>query len=125
MDDPFDRDNPPSSPAPWTREDFLSAVGLLGTSDDATDLVSFNMHFDFDEALPSSGDASGNPIKLCHQNDAGSDLFRPDRQAVATLVHEVLVVAPMGLGTEGEFAQVRGLRRPRGSNGHPGRVVKP
>ena len=48
----------------WTREDFLGATGLspIAPGDPLVpvDLVSFNMHFDFDEALPSSGDANGN-----------------------------------------------------------------
>ena len=51
----------------WTRQDFLSATSL--NTPRATDLVSFNMHFDFDEALPSSGDAAGdytdNRIEHC------------------------------------------------------------
>ncbi|MGD9265097.1 MAG: hypothetical protein PVJ71_04890, partial [Lysobacterales bacterium] len=42
----------------WSRTDFLEAT-RLGTPQ-PVELVSFNMHFDFDEALPSSGDASGN-----------------------------------------------------------------
>ncbi len=42
----------------WSAQDFFDATGL----DTAipVELVSFNMHFDFDEALPSIGDASGN-----------------------------------------------------------------
>ncbi|MGB5290522.1 MAG: hypothetical protein WBN41_03635, partial [Lysobacterales bacterium] len=47
----------------WDRDRFLGAVGinpiLAGDPSVPVDLVSFNMHFDFDEALPSSGDASG------------------------------------------------------------------
>jgi hypothetical protein len=43
---------------PWSKQDFFDAV-LLDTLD-PVDLVSFNMHFDFDEALPSIGDATGN-----------------------------------------------------------------
>ncbi len=42
----------------WTRPDFLLATGL--NSPAPVDLVSFNMHFNFSEALPSSGDAAGN-----------------------------------------------------------------
>jgi hypothetical protein len=42
----------------WTRSDFLSATRL--NTPHPVNLVSFNMHFDFDEALPSSGDAAGN-----------------------------------------------------------------
>ena len=42
----------------WTRSDFLSATRL--NTPHPVGLVSFNMHFDFDEALPSSGDAAGN-----------------------------------------------------------------
>ncbi len=42
----------------WTKEDFLEDTAVYST--DPVDLVSFNMHFDFDEALPSSGDAAGN-----------------------------------------------------------------
>ncbi len=44
----------------WTRQDFLAAAGL--DSVNPVDVVSFNMHFDFDEALPSIGDALGNYI---------------------------------------------------------------
>jgi len=42
----------------WTRSEFLSAAGLIGPNPTPVDMVSFNMHFDFDEALPSSGDAN-------------------------------------------------------------------
>ncbi|MFC1777580.1 choice-of-anchor Q domain-containing protein [Pseudomonadota bacterium] len=41
----------------WSRTDFLTATGLNTTT--PLDMVSFNMHFDFDEALPSKGDATG------------------------------------------------------------------
>lgn len=55
----------------WTRSDFLSATGL--NSPHPTELVSFNMHFDFDEALPSSGDAAGNYTdNLINTADLGS-----------------------------------------------------
>ncbi len=40
-----------------TAQTSSNATGLNSTN--PVDLVSFNMHFDFDEALPSSGDASG------------------------------------------------------------------
>ncbi|MEM9530018.1 MAG: choice-of-anchor Q domain-containing protein [Pseudomonadota bacterium] len=48
----------PNAADPWDRVDFLTAAGL--TTNTARDVVSFNMHFDYDEALPSSGDATGN-----------------------------------------------------------------
>jgi len=48
----------------WDRDTFLGATGLNPTNPGdpvvPVDQVSFNMHFDFDEALPSSGDANGN-----------------------------------------------------------------
>ncbi len=58
----------------WNKSDFLRAAGISG--DDPVDLVSFNMHFDFDEALPSIGDATGNYTdNLINATDlAGSDL---------------------------------------------------
>jgi len=59
----------------WTRSDFLSATGL--NKPHTVDMVSFNMHFDFDEALPSSGDANGNYTdNLISTADlSGADLF--------------------------------------------------
>ena len=42
----------------WTKPDFLEATRL--DRPHPVELVSFNMHFDFDEALPSIGDATGN-----------------------------------------------------------------
>ncbi len=42
----------------WTEFDFFDATGL--NTPRPVELVSFNMHFDFDEALPSIGDATGN-----------------------------------------------------------------
>ena len=42
----------------WTREDFLDAT--LSNKPKPVELVAFNMHFNFSEALPSSGDAGGN-----------------------------------------------------------------
>ncbi len=58
----------------WTRTDFLNAAGLNSTN--PVDQVSFNMHFDFDEALPSSGDANGNySDNLINTSDlVGADL---------------------------------------------------
>lgn len=44
----------------WDRESFLETAGLDEPARPVSDVVSFNMHFDFDEALPSSGDAAGN-----------------------------------------------------------------
>ena len=66
----------------WDRDEFLGATGLnpINTGDPLVpvDLVSFNMHFDFDEALPSSGDANGNYTdNLISTADlAGADLTR-------------------------------------------------
>jgi hypothetical protein len=72
IDDTFDRyspafgfvveealiDQPDVDPlSAWTRSDFLSATGM--NTPHPVEQVSFNMHFDFDEALPSSGDAAG------------------------------------------------------------------
>jgi hypothetical protein len=48
----------PDAADPWDRSRFLAEAGV--TTNNAKDLVSFNMHFDYDEALPSSGDATGN-----------------------------------------------------------------
>jgi hypothetical protein len=55
----------------WTRSDFLSATGL--NTPHPVEQVSFNMHFDFDEALPSSGDAAGNYTdNLINTTDLGT-----------------------------------------------------
>ncbi|MEM7704735.1 MAG: choice-of-anchor Q domain-containing protein [Pseudomonadota bacterium] len=64
----------PNAADPWDRVDFLTAAGL--TNNTARDVVSFNMHFDYDEALPSSGDASGNySTNLINVGDlTGNDL---------------------------------------------------
>jgi len=52
----------------WTKQDFLDATGL--DTPHPVDMVSFNMHFDFDEALPSIGDATGNyEDNLIHVDD--------------------------------------------------------
>jgi len=58
----------------WTREDFLEDTAVATTT--PVELVSFNMHFDFDEALPSSGDAAGSYTdNLINVSDlAGADL---------------------------------------------------
>ncbi len=58
---PPDLNDPPQTPLAnaWTRQDFLAAAGVTPMSTNVQELVSFNMHFDYDEALPSSGDASG------------------------------------------------------------------
>ena len=48
----------PGAADPWDRSRFLAEAGV--TTNNARDVVSFNMHFDYDEALPSSGDATGN-----------------------------------------------------------------
>ena len=66
----------------WDRVEFLGATGIIPASarnpSTPVDLVSFNMHFDFDEALPSSGDASGDySSNLISTADlAGADLTR-------------------------------------------------
>ncbi len=55
----------------WTRSDFLSATGL--NTPHPVEQVSFNMHFDFDEALPSSGDAAGTYTEnLINTTDLGT-----------------------------------------------------
>ena len=66
-DDPLDA---------WDRSDFLVATGLNTTN--PADQVSFNMHFDFDEALPSSGDANSNYTEnlISTADLAGADLTR-------------------------------------------------
>jgi len=58
----------------WTREDFLEDTAV--STINPVELVSFNMHFDFDEALPSSGDAGGDyTSNLINVSDlAGADL---------------------------------------------------
>ncbi len=72
-------DQPGISPSQaWDRSAFLTATGLDEVSTPVADLVSFNMHFDFDEALPSSGDASGNYSDnlISVQDFAGNDMTR-------------------------------------------------
>ena len=55
----------------WTRSDFLGATGL--NTPHPVEQVSFNMHFDFDEALPSSGDAAGTYTEnLINTTDLGT-----------------------------------------------------
>jgi len=54
-------DQPGTDPSlAWDRGSFLETAGLNDPAVPVSDVVSFNMHFDFDEALPSSGDAAGN-----------------------------------------------------------------
>jgi len=55
----------------WTRQDFLDSTSL--NSPHPVEQVAFNMHFNFSEALPSSGDAGGNySDNLFTTNDLGS-----------------------------------------------------
>ena len=58
----------------WTDQDFFDATGL--NTSNPVEQVSFNMHFDYDEALPSIGDALGNySDNLIHVSDLdGADL---------------------------------------------------
>ena len=78
IDQPVAVDPMPEEPF-WDRDRFLQEAGL--TTNTARDVVSFNMHFDYNDALPSSGDALRQDGSTSYQDNlinvadlAGNDL---------------------------------------------------
>ena len=78
IDQPVAVDPDPAVPF-WDRDRFLQEAGL--TTNTARDVVSFNMHFDYNDALPSSGDALRQDGSSSYQDNlinvgdlAGNDL---------------------------------------------------